>query len=56
MVLTKGKKRAINTNFILCLANKYIHDSKMKGSLNITFAPILQMLEDQLNYEKQICI
>ena len=50
------KKHAINMNFILCLANKYIHDSKMKGILNDTFAPFLQMLEHQLNYKKQICI
>lgn len=50
------KKHAININFILCLANKYIHDNKLNGNLNISFPPFLEMFKHQLNYEKQICI
>ena len=43
-------------NFILILAKKFIHDSKMNGSTYVSFLAFLQTLKQQISYEKQICL
>ena len=43
-------------NFVLFLANKFIHDHNMVSRIKVSFLSFLGTLRIQLQYEKQICV
>lgn len=54
--ITKSEKNFLTLNYIIMLANKFIHDNKMIAMKQVSFPAFLITLKLQLNYEKQICM
>ena len=54
--IKKTEKHFSTLNFIIFLANKFIHDSKMTVKQDVSFPAFLITLKLQLHFEKQICI
>ena len=54
--IKKSEKHFLTLNFIIFLANKFIHDNKMAAKKDVSFPAFLITLKLQLYFEKQICI
>ena len=54
--VNKLDQHFLTLNYIIILANKFIHDHKMVAKKDISFTAFLVTLKIQLTYEKQICI
>ena len=52
----KSNKYYQTINYVLLLANKFIHDSNIVSRTNVSFHAFLISLKLQLQYEKQICL